>query len=203
MQKEAYIFSSHNLVIAKFMNNCHLVYITKLFKETLVETQRLMQDYNLAYKLGGRPLNCHNLCVPYKGSVEGLQYHLCYHISILSRASPPQNCNWLLYVKIEQCLMIIVPTHKRHKSPFKQSKTILYLYIWTSSHCPNPQQKKDFEGVKMTAANWTSIQGRSRIDAILLQDLMKRCVCRCEVEDALSTCVSIVNTTQLHSIVTL
>jgi hypothetical protein len=55
----------------------------------------------------------------------------------------------------------------------------------------------------MTAANWTSIQGRSRIDAILLQDLMKRDVCRCEVEDALSTCLSIVNTTQLHSIVTL
>jgi hypothetical protein len=41
----------------------------------------------------------------------------------------PQNYTQLLYVKIEQCLMITVPTHKRHKSPFKHSKT---FYVFTS-----------------------------------------------------------------------
>jgi hypothetical protein len=34
----------------------------------------------------------------------------------------------------------------------------------------------------MTTAKWTSIQDRSRIYAILLQDSMKRGVCRCGVE---------------------
>jgi hypothetical protein len=35
----------------------------------------------------------------------------------------------------------------------------------------------------MATAKWTSIQGRSTIDdAIMLQDLMKRGVCRCGVE---------------------
>jgi hypothetical protein len=34
----------------------------------------------------------------------------------------------------------------------------------------------------MTTAKWTSIQERSRIHAIVLQDLMKRGVCRCGVE---------------------
>jgi len=43
------------------------------------------------------------------------------------RASPPQNCKQLLYVKIEQCLLITVPTHKRHKRPFKYS-TIIYIF---------------------------------------------------------------------------
>ncbi len=60
--------------------------------------------------------------------------------------------------------MITVPSHKRHKSPFKQSKDHLYLYIWTSnSHCPNPQWNFFFKGVKMTAAKWTSIQERRRV----------------------------------------
>jgi hypothetical protein len=36
--------------------------------------------------------------------------------------------------------------------------------------------------LKMTTAKWTSIQDRSRIDGILLQDSMKRGVCRCGVE---------------------
>jgi hypothetical protein len=34
----------------------------------------------------------------------------------------------------------------------------------------------------MTTAKWRSIQARSRIHAILVQDLMKRSVCRCGVE---------------------
>jgi hypothetical protein len=45
--------------------------------------------------------------------------------------------------------MITVPTHKRHKSPFKHSKTI---YIFTSRPVIVTVQihsrKKDFEGVK-------------------------------------------------------
>jgi hypothetical protein len=38
----------------------------------------------------------------------------------------------------------------------------------------------------MTTAKWTSIQERSKIHAILLQDLMKRGVCRCRGGDAIS-----------------
>jgi hypothetical protein len=54
------------------------------------------------------------------------------------RASPPQNCK-LLYFRIEYCLMITLPTHKRHTSPFTHSKTHLCLYIWMSnSHSPIP-----------------------------------------------------------------
>jgi hypothetical protein len=45
------------------------------------------------------------------------------------RASPPQNCKQLLYLKIEYCLMITVPTHKPHKSPLKHANTI---YVFTS-----------------------------------------------------------------------
>ncbi len=57
------------------------------------------------------------------------------------RASPTQNCKQLLYFKIKQCLMITVPTHKRHKSPHKHSMTI---YVFTSERvivtvCPNPK----------------------------------------------------------------
>jgi hypothetical protein len=37
----------------------------------------------------------------------------------------------------------------------------------------------------MTTAKWTSIQERSRIHAILLQDLMRRGVCWCGGGDAL------------------
>jgi hypothetical protein len=43
------------------------------------------------------------------------------------RASLP-HCTELLYVKIQYCLMITIPTHKCHKNPFKLSKTI---YIFT------------------------------------------------------------------------
>jgi hypothetical protein len=74
--------------------------------------------------------------------------------------------------------MITVPTHKRHKSPFKHPKTI---YIFTCGPViVNVQihSRKRFGGVKMTTAKSTSIQERSRIYAILLQDLMKRGVCR-------------------------
>jgi hypothetical protein len=41
----------------------------------------------------------------------------------------PQNSKQLLYFRIEYRLMITRPTHKRHKSPFKHSKTI---YVFTS-----------------------------------------------------------------------
>ncbi len=55
------------------------------------------------------------------------------------RASPSQDCKQLLYVTIEQCLIITVPTHNRHKIPFKHSTTI---YVFTSgpliiTACPN------------------------------------------------------------------
>jgi hypothetical protein len=44
------------------------------------------------------------------------------------------------------------------------------------------KHEKDLQGVRMTPAKWTSIQEQSTIHAILLQDLMKRGVCRCAVE---------------------
>jgi hypothetical protein len=46
------------------------------------------------------------------------------------RASPsPHGPKKLLYFRMEYGLMITAPTHKRHKSPFKHSKTI---YVFTS-----------------------------------------------------------------------
>ncbi len=77
--------------------------------------------------------------------------------------------------------MITIPTRKHHKSPFKHSKTI---YIWrSSSHCPNQQYKNDFKWLKSSLQNGhQSIGDRIRIYTILLQDLMKRGVCRCGVE---------------------
>jgi hypothetical protein len=68
------------------------------------------------------------------------------------------------------------------KSPFKQSKTI---YIFPSGRVIVTVQihsrKKDFKQVEMTTAKWTWIRERSRIYAIVVQDSMKRGVCRCGV----------------------
>jgi hypothetical protein len=54
--------------------------------------------------------------------------------------------------------MITVSTHKRHRSPFKHSKTI---YVFTSGQVIVTVQihsrKKAFKGVKMTTAKWTII----------------------------------------------
>jgi hypothetical protein len=79
--------------------------------------------------------------------------------------------------------MITVPTHKRHKIAFKHPRT---TYVFTSGPVIVTVQihsrKKDFGGVKMTTAKSTLIQERSRIHAILMQDLMKRGVCRRAVE---------------------
>ncbi len=70
------------------------------------------------------------------------------------RASPLQNCKQLLYFKIKQCLMITVPTHKRHKSPFKHSKTI---YVFTSGRVIVTVQinsrKKILKGLKWPLQN--------------------------------------------------
>jgi hypothetical protein len=78
--------------------------------------------------------------------------------------------------------MITVPTHKHHKSPFQHAKTI---HIFTSGPLIVTVQilvVQAFKGVKMTTARLTSIQEQSRSNAILLQELMKRDVCRCGVE---------------------
>ncbi len=58
-------------------------------------------------------------------------------------------------------------------------KDHLCLYIWmsSSSHCPNPQQKKGFQGLKIPLQNGPLIPESSKICAILLQDLMKRGDC--------------------------
>jgi hypothetical protein len=52
--------------------------------------------------------------------------------------------------------MIIVCTHKHHKSPFKHSKTI---YVFTSGRVIVTIQihsrEKAFKGVKMITAKWT------------------------------------------------
>ncbi len=45
------------------------------------------------------------------------------------RASPPQNNKQLFYFKIDNCLLIIVPTQKCHKSPFQHSK-IIYVFTY-------------------------------------------------------------------------
>ncbi len=64
-------------------------------------------------------------------------------------AAPTHTCKQLLYFKIEYCLMITVPTHKHHKSPFKHSKTI---YVFTSGRVivtvEIHRRKKLLKGVK-------------------------------------------------------
>ncbi len=73
--------------------------------------------------------------------------------------------------------MITVPAHKRHKSPFKYSKTI---YVFTSGRViVIVELHSTFKGVKMATAKWASIQEHTTIYAILLQDLMTRVVYRC------------------------
>jgi hypothetical protein len=82
--------------------------------------------------------------------------------------------------------MITVPTYKRHKRPFKHSKTI---YVFTSGRVIITvrihSRKNDLKRVKMATAKWTSIQEHSTIHAILLQDLIKRGVCTVWGGDAL------------------
>jgi hypothetical protein len=102
-------------------------------------------------------------------------------------ASPPQNCKQLLYFRIQYRLMMTVPTHKRHKSRFKHSKTI---YVFTSGRVIVTVQihsrKKLLKTLKWPLQNQPSIPESSRICTILLQDLVKRGVCRCRGGDALS-----------------
>jgi hypothetical protein len=87
-----------------------------------------------------------------------------------------------------QYIMISVTTHKRHKSPFKHSKTI---YVFTSGQVLVTVQihnrKKLLKGLKWPVQNGPSILESSTICAILQQDVMKRAVCRCQVE-MLSKC---------------
>ncbi len=130
----------------------------------------------------------------------------CWLICV--RASPPYTGEQPLHFRIEYCLMITVPTHKHHKSPFEHSKTI---YVFTSGRVIvtlqihkspfkhsktiyasgriiitlqiHSTKKKSFlKGLKWPVQNGPSIPESSRICAILLQDLLKRGVCRCEVE---------------------
>jgi len=99
-------------------------------------------------------------------------------------ASPPQNCKQLLYCRIEYRLMVTVPTHKRHYSPFKTLKDHLCFYIWMSnSHCPNPYLVGFFvKGLKWPLQNGHQYRSAAGYSAILLQDLMKRGVCGCGVD---------------------
>jgi hypothetical protein len=59
------------------------------------------------------------------------------------RASPPHTGQQLLYLRIEYPVTITVPTHKRHKSRFKHTKTI---YVFTSGRVivtlQSPSRKK-------------------------------------------------------------
>jgi hypothetical protein len=76
--------------------------------------------------------------------------------------------------------MITVPTHKHQKIPFKHSKTI---YVFTSGRVIvivqiQSRKKKRFKGLKWPLQKEPSILESSRICPILLQDLMKRGVCR-------------------------
>jgi hypothetical protein len=70
---------------------------------------------------------------------------------VVIRASPAHTCKELLYFRIEYHLMITVPTHKSHKSPFQHSKTI---YVFTSGQVIVTVQihsrKKLLKGLKWT-----------------------------------------------------
>jgi hypothetical protein len=96
------------------------------------------------------------------------------------RASPPENCKQLLYFKIEYCLMITVPTHKRRKSRLKHAKTI-YVFTsgWVLVTFQIHSRKKFLKGLKWPLQNGPLIQESSKICAILLQDLMKKGVVPC------------------------
>ncbi len=113
----------------------------------------------------------------------------CHHHKMkrLFTAFPPHTSKQLLYFKIEYCLMITLPTHKCHKSPFKHSKTIYVLtfgrvIITFQIH----SRKKLLKGLKWPLQNGPSLLETSRIWPILLQGLMKRGVCQCGVADALT-----------------
>ncbi len=99
------------------------------------------------------------------------------------RASLPQNCKELPYLKIEYCLIITLPTHQRHKSPLKHSKTI---YVFTSGRVLVTVQihsrKQFLKGLKWPLQYGPLVPESSKICAILLQDLMKRGDCLCGVE---------------------
>jgi hypothetical protein len=52
--------------------------------------------------------------------------------------------------------MIIVPTHKRQKSPYRHSKTIyIFTYGRVIVSVQIHSRKKILKGVKMTTAKWT------------------------------------------------
>ncbi len=78
----------------------------------------------------------------------------------------PKTVKQLLCFNIEECLMITVTTHSRHKSSFKHSKTI---YVFTSElewYLQNGHQYGSKAGFTLSCC----------------KDLMKRGVCRCAVE---------------------
>ncbi len=74
------------------------------------------------------------------------------------RASPsPHGPKKLLYFRMEYGWMISIPTHKRHKSPFKHSKTIyVFTSIWVIVTLHIRSGRKLLKGVKMTTAKWTT-----------------------------------------------
>jgi hypothetical protein len=88
--------------------------------------------------------------------------------------------------------MSTVPTHKRHKSTFKHSKTI---YVFTSGRViVTVQIHSRKKHLKWPLQNGPSIPESSTICTILLQDLMERSVCRWGGGDvlrhtSLSTCI--------------
>jgi len=76
--------------------------------------------------------------------------------------------------------MIIVPTHKRQKSPFKHSKTIyIFTYGRVIVSVQIHSRKKILKGVKMTTAKWTINTGVQQDLGYHVARFMKRDVCRC------------------------
>ncbi len=80
------------------------------------------------------------------------------------RASPsPHGPKKLLYFRMEYGLMITAPTHKRHKSPFKHSKTIyVFTSVWAIVTLHVHGGRKLLKGVKMTTAKWTTNTGEKQ-----------------------------------------
>jgi hypothetical protein len=79
--------------------------------------------------------------------------------------------------------MIIVPTHKRHKNPSKKSKTI---YVFTYGRVIVTVQihsrKRILKGLKWPLQKGHQYRSAAGFDTIMLQDLVKRDVCRCWVD---------------------
>jgi hypothetical protein len=95
----------------------------------------------------------------------------------------PKTVKQLLYFNIEECLMVTVTTHSRHKSSFKHSKTI---YVFTSGRVVVPlhvhSRKKILKELEWYLQNGHQYGSKAGFTLSCCKDLMKKGNCRCAVE---------------------